>query len=64
MNERRMNWEEALSQEAQERQQKKMALLDELETIRAELQTCGVDFQRRDAVALQYRETVAKLAAL
>ena len=64
MNDRRTNWKEAIGNEANERIQKKLALLDRLEEIRADLRACGTNFEKRDAVSLRYRETVAQLATL
>lgn len=63
-NDRRNNWKETISQEAQARTQKRLTLLDELDTIREQMRRCGTDFTRRDALSLTYRETVAKLATL
>ena len=64
MKERRHNWKEFLGREAQERTQKRLALLDQLEEIRTELHVCGRDFKKRDEVSLRYRETIAKLATI
>ena len=61
---RRTNWKENLSKEAQERTKKKLALLDQLDATRAEMKSCGRDIEKHDALALRYRETVAKLATV
>lgn len=64
MNERRNNWKENLSKEAQRRHAKKMKLLSRLDSIRKEWRECGVDFAKRDELSLKYRVTVAELATL
>lgn len=64
MNERRNNWKENLSKQAQKRHAEKMKLLSQLDSIREDLRKCGVDFAKRDELSLKYRVTVAELATL
>lgn len=61
---RRHNWQEDISQEAQQRHERKMQLLAQLPIIRDELRACGADWEKYDEISLKYRETVAQLATL
>jgi len=61
---RRKNWKENLSAEAGQRMQRKLELLSQLDELRTQLRACGTDFVKRDAVALEYRVTVATLATI
>ena len=64
MNERRVNWKQALSKQAQARANKRQELLISLEGMREEIKKAGTDFSKYDELKAQQREIISQLAAL
>jgi len=63
-NERRHNWKENLSKQAQARAAARHDLLVQLDETRRSIQTVGNDYQAYDALKAQQREIAAQLATL
>jgi len=61
---RRRNWKEDLSKQAQERAKARTDLLVRLDETRKEIKKCGLDFQQHDRLKLEQRTIVAQLATL
>jgi len=61
-NERRQNWKENLSKQAQARAAARHDLLVQLDETRREIQQCSLE--EYDGLKLKQRETIAKLATL
>jgi len=61
-NERRQNWKENLSKQAQARATARHTLLVQLDETRREIQQCSLE--EYDGLKLKQRETIAKLATL
>jgi hypothetical protein len=62
--ERRMNWKANLSKKSQQRNEKKLALLCQLDATRQAIRKCGLDFELYDRLKEEQRRIVAELATL